>query len=116
MTGKPQTLITKNVLGSKLILGGVTVAVSAIVGTAGIAAAHGLGGSDSNMPVNVAQCKTDYKKFGYKNVGQCVSDFARHHGGMGYGYGGQGHHKHHHHHFFSFFANWWHHFFRHHHK
>lgn len=108
-----QTLTTKaGISTNKLVLGGVTAALVAVVGTAGIAAAHPNDGtSSSNMPANVEMCKAHYEAFHYKNVGKCVSDFAKHHGGHGYGYGGDDHdsnHDHHgHHHFYNFFGNWW---------
>jgi hypothetical protein len=116
---KFQTLTTKSgLLGNRLMLGGATAAIAAVVGTAGIAAAHpNDNNNDPTMPANVEMCKAHYEEFHYKNVGKCVSDFAKHHGSHGYGYGGEdddhGHHHHHHHHFYDFFGNWWDHHFRH---
>lgn len=73
----------KLLLGNKLVLGGVTVAASALVGTAGMAAAQAHDPA-SPTPAAVAKCKQDYKLLGFKNVGQCVSAFEH----QLHGYGG----------------------------
>jgi hypothetical protein len=106
------TLKTKpNLLGSKLILGGLTAVVAATVGTAGIAAAQSTS-DDSAMP-NVSVCKTQFKQYEFDSTGQCVRWWNQHQGGHGYGYGDEGHHhrhhhKHHHHfHFHNYFSEWW---------
>jgi hypothetical protein len=107
---KPQALTTlKRLKGSKLVLGGIVIATSAIVGTAGIAAAE----QTPKVPFDqnkVLFCKYNYKKLGFKNVGQCISAFNKGHGYGGNGYGGNGDHDHddhghHHHGFFGNFEN-----------
>lgn len=67
---------------NKLVLGFAAVVASAVVGTTGLAAAHGLGNSDKPSK---AQCAAA----GFKNYGQCVKGWAKlksH--GHGGGYGG----------------------------
>ena len=81
-----ELLTRKFVFGNKLMLGGVTVAASAIVGTAGLAAAQATNNSASPTPAAVAKCKQDFKQLGFKNVGQCVSSFEH----QLHGYGGNG--------------------------
>jgi hypothetical protein len=72
-------------LGSKLVLGGAALAVSAVVGTAGLASAEHAA-SPLATPAITAKCKQDFKQLGFKNVGDCVS----HENGHGHGYGGEG--------------------------
>jgi hypothetical protein len=105
---KSQALTTKRFIGSKLVLGGIVVAASAIVGTAGMAAAQQTNNESFNQN-KVALCKKEFRKLGFKNVGQCVSFFSH-----GHGYGGDGDHdhddhghgnQHHHHGFFGSFEN-----------
>jgi hypothetical protein len=91
---KSRTLtLGKYLPGSKLVLGGLAIAASAIVGTAGVAAAQHTSDS-SSTPSVVAMCKKDFKQLGFKNTGDCVS----HENGHGHGYGGDGDHDHDDHH------------------
>jgi hypothetical protein len=86
---KPQISTTKpgRLLRSKLAIGGATIATTAIVGSAGIAAAQALNMPATGTPAAVAKCKTDFKALGFKNVGQCVAAY-QHSIGHGNGYGG----------------------------
>ena len=82
---RPDTA-TKRSLRSKLAIGGVIAATTAIVGAAGVAGAAPMT-SHSSPPDVVAMCKKDFKKLGFENVGRCVSEMQKHHGQQGHGYG-----------------------------
>jgi len=75
---------------NKLALGCAAVVASAIVGTTGLAAAHGMNDNDHH------QGKPDKQhclQAGFRNYGQCVKEWAHHkHHGGGYGGGYGGHH------------------------
>jgi hypothetical protein len=86
MSSNTKTL--KTLVGNKLAVGGIVIAISSIVGSAGIAAAAPASGHAPSMPANVAACK----KLSPEKVGPCVAAFARHHGGHGYGGNGNGNH------------------------
>jgi len=75
---------TKQILRNKLAVGGIIAATTAAVSVAGIAGAAPMMNPTPNTPISVAMCKTDFKKLGFKNVGQCISA-AQH--AMGHGYG-----------------------------
>jgi hypothetical protein len=84
---KPISL--KKSLSSRLAIGGVIAATTAIVGAAGVAAAAPMTSSSSPSDV-VSMCKKDFHKLGSENVGSCVSEMKKHHGngnGNGHGYG-----------------------------
>ncbi|HSW80632.1 MAG TPA: hypothetical protein VLG47_07685 [Candidatus Saccharimonadales bacterium] len=87
--------------GCKLMLAGATVATTAIVGTAGVAAAHPWHHWQWHHNNGNAQavkfCKLHYKDLGFNTQADCVKAFNHGHG-HGYGYGKDPHHKHHHHH------------------
>ena len=74
-------------ISNKLILGFAGAIATAVIGTAGIAAAQSTSNKSqttTGTPNVVAMCKADYQQLGYKNVGDCVS----HNNGHGHGYGG----------------------------
>jgi hypothetical protein len=66
---------------NKLVLGFAAVVASAVVGTTGLVAAHGMGNADKPTKEQCAAA-------GFKNYGQCVKEWAHHQGGYGGGYGG----------------------------
>ena len=71
---------------NKLVLGFAAVVASAVVGTTGLAAAHGMGNGDKP---GKDQCKSA----GFKNYGQCVKEWAHHKNRPGHGYGYNGNHS-----------------------
>jgi hypothetical protein len=73
---------------NKMVLGFAAVLASAVVGTTGLAAAHGMGNGHGDKP-SKEQCVAA----GFKNYGQCVKEWAHHknHPGSGYGGGYGGH-------------------------
>src|SRR3981081_3390159 len=75
---------TKQLLRNKLAVGGIIAATTAAVSVAGIAGAAPMTAQAPTTPISVAMCKTDFKKLGFKNVGDCISA-AQH--AMGHGYG-----------------------------
>ncbi len=110
MTTKLPALST-TVLHNKLVISGATVALTAIVGTAGIASAHSLT-NNSYGPSNINQCQKDYKSYKFKDSSDCYNWYNQQHGSWGYG-GQPPHHqppqKHHYHIHFGFVS----HFFQH---
>lgn len=73
---------------NRLILGFAGATAAAVIGTAGIAAAQ-TPGETVTIP-NKAAC-VNYKLYGFKNHGQCVSAYEHALGnGQGNGYGGYG--------------------------
>ena len=87
-----RTKWSKFMLSNRLALGIVTVMASAIVGSAGVAAAQSQSNNDqgSGTQTITSMCKQDYIQFGYTTIGQCVS----HKNGHGHGYGGSGNNGH----------------------
>lgn len=69
---------------NKLVLGFAAVVASAVVGTTGLAAAHGMGNGDKPSK---EQCSAA----GLKNYGQCVKEWAHHKNHPGGGYNGNAH-------------------------
>ncbi|HTH72585.1 MAG TPA: hypothetical protein VL737_04465 [Candidatus Pristimantibacillus sp.] len=70
---------------NKLALGCAAVVASAIVGTTGLAAAHGMNDNDHH------QGKPDKQhclQAGFRNYGQCVKEWAHHKNHPGGGYNG----------------------------
>lgn len=79
---------SKRSLSRRLAIGGAIAATTAVIGIAGVAGAAPTTSSAASDASIVAMCKKDYKKLGFKNVGQCVSEMKKHHGqGNGYGNG-----------------------------
>lgn len=74
---------TKKKRTNKLVLGFAALLASAVVGTTGLAAAHGMGNSDKPTKEQCAAA-------GYKNYGQCVKEWAHHKNQPGGGYGNTG--------------------------
>jgi len=68
---------------NKLVLGFAALIASAVVGTTGLAAAHGMGNSDKPSKEQCAAA-------GFKNYGQCVKEWAQHKNRPGGGYNGGG--------------------------
>lgn len=66
---------------NKLVLGFAAVVASAVVGTTGLAAAHGMGNGDKPS-------KNQCAAAGFKNYGQCVKEWAHHKNHPGGGYNG----------------------------
>lgn len=80
---------TKKPVTSKLVLGFLGVATTALVGSAGIANAAPGGHHPVKVPTSKAQCMHGgWKKLGYKNQGQCIKAFEEAQKGKGGGYGG----------------------------
>jgi hypothetical protein len=85
-----QVQTAKKSIRSKIVLGFAGATAAAVVGSAGVAAAQSLG-STVTIP-NKAACE-NYKLYGFKNRGQCVSAYEHALGngqGNGHGYGGSG--------------------------
>lgn len=81
------------------------LALIASLGMSGMASADRDGSSNSmQLPANITQCKHQYRQFGFRNQGQCVSYYNMHKSGYGYGYGGN-RGNHHHFSFGNFFKN-----------
>jgi hypothetical protein len=76
-----QTQPVKKKRTNKLVLGFAAVVASAVVGTTGLAAAHGMGNQDKPSK---AQCAAA----GFNNYGQCVKEWAKDKNRPGGGYGG----------------------------
>lgn len=92
-----KTLGTRLLPRNRMVLVGAAIASTAIVGSAGMAAAQQFNHHDDQGPPGIVmKCKFDYKQLGYSNRGQCVSTLM--HEQHGYGYGGNGHDNGHHHH------------------
>ena len=73
---------------NKIALGFLTLAITAMVGTAGVANATSGPSHNGSGPTTKDHCKNDgWKHFGFKNQGQCVSWVARSQQGGGYGNG-----------------------------
>lgn len=86
----PQVLAAKKGVGNKIALGFAGVTAAAVIGSAGVAAAQSMG--DTVTIPNKAACD-NYKLYGFKNRGQCVSAYEHALGngnGHGNGYGGSG--------------------------
>lgn len=71
---------------NKLVLGFAAVVASAVVGTTGLAAAHGMGNGDKP---DKRQCSAA----GFKNYGQCVKEWAQDKNRPGGGYNGNNSHN-----------------------
>jgi hypothetical protein len=87
---QPSMPKAKMSLTKRLALAFAGASTVAIIGSAGIVAANPVGGQTLTIP-NKDACKTQWKHFGFKNQGQCVSFWNKHqhHGhGHGHGYGG----------------------------
>ncbi|HKU18916.1 MAG TPA: hypothetical protein VJP80_06620 [Candidatus Saccharimonadales bacterium] len=77
-------------LTKRLALAFAGASTVAIIGSAGVVAANPVGGQTLTIP-NKDACKTQWHHFGFKNQGQCVSYWNKHHhhgNGGGHGYGG----------------------------
>lgn len=88
MVKEPQAHQARKGRANRLILGFAGATAAAVIGTAGIAAAQ-TPGKTVTIPSKAA-C-VNYKLYGFKNHGQCVSAYehALAHGqGQGHGYGG----------------------------
>ncbi len=89
--------LSHSLSGSKLVLAGAAIATSAVIGSAGVAAAQSWHHHwNHHVDPKIAHfCKDNYHELGFYKFSDCVKAF-QHHKGHGYGYGG--HHHHHHHH------------------
>jgi hypothetical protein len=79
----PHTQPIKKKRTNKLVLGFAALLASAVVGTTGLAAAHGMGNGNGDKP-----SKQECAAAGFKNYGQCVKEWAHHKNRPGGGYGG----------------------------
>ncbi len=86
MHTRSQTQPVKKKGTNKLVLGFAAVVASAVVGTTGLAAAHGMDNGQHGKP-DKHQCSSA----GFKNYGQCVKEWAKHKNHPGGGYGGNSH-------------------------
>lgn len=84
-SGKVNNLTGKLADTNKFVLGFVALAISAIVGSVGLAGALP-GSANATPPPNKDDCKNGgYVNYGYKNQGLCVSAWVQANNG---GYGG----------------------------
>ena len=67
---------------NKLTLGFAGIATAAVIGTTGLVAAQ------TPMANTGKPSKAQCAQMGFTNYGQCVSQWAKHHGQQGHGYGG----------------------------
>jgi hypothetical protein len=84
------SVAAKKQLPKKLLFGVASAATVAIIGTAGMAAAHSAVANTDPKPTSKADCKNGgYQTFGFKNQGQCVAYVE--HNVLGHGYGSGNH-------------------------